>query len=80
VGWENAQVADRVSFALILEQVHSAFVASSVLVFSITWVHAVDRFAVTWIHHNVIWVRDITEGAINYAVVDSFHLKLVIEI
>merc|ERR1719479_157342 len=80
VSSKSAQVADRVSFALILEQADGTFVASSELVFSIAWVHAVDGFAVTWIHHNVIWVRDITESAIDYGIVDSFHRKFVVEI
>ena len=43
-GFNDTEVADRVSFTLILKHMTDTFVASSVLVSTVTWVHAVDGF------------------------------------
>ena len=68
------------SCTIVLEQVADTFATSSVLILTVAWVHAVDIFAITWLDHLVIRVRDITERSINGIEWDSGLHELVVEV
>ena len=68
------------SCTIVLEQVADTFATSSVLILTVAWMHAVDLFAITWLDHLVIRVREITKGSIDRIEWDSGLQKLVVEI
>ena len=57
---DNAEIADLVSCSIVLEQVADAFATSSVLVLTVAWMHTVDVFAIAWLDHFVIRVREVS--------------------
>merc|ERR1719336_3205689 len=79
-GSDNAEVADAVSLSLVCEHVINAFGAGTVLVLAVAWVHAVNGLAVTWVDHDVVWVREVSERSINRVVWDSGLHQVVVEV
>ena len=77
---DYAEVADEVSIPLIAKHVHSALVASAILVLSVAWVHAVNLSTITHVHHLMIWVFDVTEGSIDCNSWNSVHHKFHVEV
>ena len=77
---DNAEIADLVSCTIVLEQVADAFATSSVLILTVAWMHAVDVFAIAWLDHLVIRVREVSERSIYRIEWDSGLHKLVVEV
>merc|ERR1719242_2816937 len=77
---DNAHIADAVSLSLVSEHVINAFRAGTVLILAVAWVHAVNVLAVTWVDHDVVWVREVSERSINRVVWDSGLHQVVVKV
>jgi len=77
---DNAKIADLVSCTIVLEKVADAFATGSVLILTVAWMHAVDIFAIAWLDHRVIGVREVSERSIYGIEWDSRLHKLVVEV
>ena len=77
---ELAEVTDLVSCSCIRAHVGGALVASSILVLSVAWVHAVLSFASARVHHLMVRVRDVAKGSVDRGDGDSTHHKVVVDV
>jgi len=69
-----------VSCTFVLKHVHSALVASTKLVQSIAWVHAILVSTLSYVHHLMIWVLNVAKCSVDCLWRNTIHHKLHVEV
>ena len=77
---DHAEVTDVVSCTFVLKHVTNAFVASSILIFSVAWVQTILGFTSANVHHLMIRVCNVAKGCVDRGHGDSIHHKLIVEV